>query len=65
MEWYDKDMKKIIDISELVTALDNDEDIYHEKNGKLHKVDNIDIYQFELIRIISKIKKGEYYVNYE
>lgn len=43
MEWYDKDMKKIIDTSELVTALDNDEDIYHEKNGKL--------------RIISKIKK--------
>jgi hypothetical protein len=26
----------------------------------LHKVDNIDIYQFELIRIISKIKNVDY-----
>lgn len=58
-------MKKIKNISDLVIALNNDEDIYREKNGKFHKLDNIDIYQTELIRIISKIDKGEFYVNSE
>jgi hypothetical protein len=58
-------MKKVIDISELVKALNNDDDIYREINGKLHKIDKLDIYQSELILVISKIKKGEFYVNYE
>jgi hypothetical protein len=54
-----------INILILVTALNNDEDIYREKNGKLYKIDNIDIYQSELIRIVSNINKGEFYINKE
>lgn len=35
-------MKKVSNILELVTALDNDDDIYREKDGKKHKWENIE-----------------------
>lgn len=58
-------MKQVKNLSEVVNAIDNKLDLYEMINGHKYKVDTIRLLQNTFINVLSQIKNGTLYIDYE